>query len=86
MMLRWSGNSRSRRSGLRESFYPIPCEIGRGIECRDIYLSGKIESVDDIRNAVRTENRRTRHDLKVEMRPEVFPEFPNFPNTAPFLT
>ena len=49
------------------SFSPVPCEIGRGRECRDIYLSGKIESVDHIGNAVRAENRRARHDVKVEM-------------------
>src|SRR5207237_8042958 len=50
------------------SFSPVPCEIGRGLECRDIYLSGKIERFDHIRNTVRAENRRARHDVKVEMR------------------
>src|SRR5205823_10818882 len=51
------------------SFSPVPCQIGRGLECRDIYLSGKIERFDHIRNTVRAENRRARHDVKVEMRP-----------------
>src|SRR5438067_11909826 len=60
------------------SFSPVPCEIGRGLECRDIYLSGKIESVDHVGNALRAENRRARHHVKVEMRPGRVPRISQF--------
>src|SRR5438132_7114263 len=62
----------------QRSFSPVPCQIGRGLECRDIYLSGKIERFDHIGNAIRAENRRARHDVKVEMRPGAVPRISQF--------
>src|SRR5436305_15092655 len=60
------------------SFSPVPCQIRRGLECRDIYLSGTIERFDYIRNAVRPENRRACHEMEVEMRPGGDPGFHQF--------
>src|SRR5262252_410705 len=47
---------------------PIACQSGRGVECRDVYLSSKIKGVDHIRNSVGSYRRRTVHDVEVKMR------------------
>src|SRR5262249_8377539 len=49
------------------SFAPIACETGRGVECGNVYLSGKIEAVDQVRNSIGSDGGWAIHNMKVKM-------------------
>src|SRR5215471_7653382 len=49
------------------SFAPIACQTGRSLECGDVYLSGKIKGVDQVRNSVGSHGGCAVHDMEVKM-------------------